>query len=57
MCADIVVFNPATVAETSTYKDPHRFPEGIEHVIVNGKITIESGRYTGALAGKTLRKR
>ena len=56
MCADIVVFNPATVAETSTYKDPHRFPEGIEYVAVNGRLTIDGGKYTGALAGKTLRK-
>ena len=57
MWADVVAFNPATVAETSTYKDPHRFPEGIEYVVVNGKLTIDGGRYTGVLAGKTLRKR
>jgi N-acyl-D-amino-acid deacylase len=54
--ADVTVFNPETVIDNSTYSEPHRFPTGIEYVIVNGVITIDKGKYTGVLAGKTLRK-
>jgi N-acyl-D-amino-acid deacylase len=57
MWADVTVFDPATVAERSTYKDPHQFPSGIEYVVVNGKVAIDGGKYTGALAGRTLRKK
>jgi len=55
--ADITVFNPETVIDKSTYKEPHQFPVGIDYVMVNGVITIEKGIYTGAHEGKTLRKR
>lgn len=54
--ADIVVFDPATVADTATFAAPHRFPAGIDYVLVNGVITIDNGAHTGALAGKVLRK-
>ena len=57
MWADITIFDPDTVDEKSTYGDPHQFPQGIEYVIVNGNLAIEKGKFTGALAGKTLRKR
>ena len=57
MCADLTIFDPATVAERSTYKDPHQFPSGIEYVVVNGKVAVDGGKYTGALAGRTLRKK
>jgi N-acyl-D-amino-acid deacylase len=53
--ADLVVFNPETVNDRATYQDPHQFPEGIEYVIVNGKIVVEKGEHTGVLAGKVLR--
>ncbi|UCH58147.1 MAG: D-aminoacylase [Candidatus Bathyarchaeota archaeon] len=57
MWADITIFNPDTVIDRATYQDPHQFPEGIEYVIVNGQITVDSGKYTQALAGRILRKR
>lgn len=57
MWADITIINPATVIDKSTYKDPHRFPEGIPYVIVNGEIAINDGKYTEKRAGKTLRKK
>jgi len=57
MRADITVFNPDTVIDKATYRDPHQFPEGIEHVIINGEVTVDAGTYTGALAGGTLRKK
>jgi N-acyl-D-amino-acid deacylase len=56
MRADITVFDPDTVIDKATYQDPHQFPEGIEYVVVNGRVTVDEGKYTGALAGRTLRK-
>lgn len=57
MCADIAIFDPKTIVDTATYDDPIQFPEGIEHVIVNGEITVEGGEHTGVRAGKILRHR
>ena len=56
MHADIVVFNPETVIDTSTYQDPHQLPLGIDHVIVNGELTVHDTKPLGTLSGKTLRK-
>ncbi|MCD6205340.1 MAG: amidohydrolase family protein [Candidatus Marinimicrobia bacterium] len=53
--ADIVIFNPETVIDNATFTNPHRYPTGIEHVIINGKLTIEYGRHTDTFAGKVLR--
>ena len=55
--ADIVVFDPATIADTATFTEPHQFPVGIDYVLVNGTITIECGKHTEARAGKVLRKK
>jgi N-acyl-D-amino-acid deacylase len=52
--ADVTVFNPATVIDKATFENPHQFPVGIEYVIVNGTVTVERGRHTGALAGRVL---
>ena len=52
--ADIVVFDPATVADKATYAKPHTFPSGILHVFVNGVAAICNGTHTGALAGSIL---
>jgi N-acyl-D-amino-acid deacylase len=52
--ADITIFNAATVIDKATFENPHQFPVGIEYVIVNGVVTIERGRHTGALAGRVL---
>ena len=54
--ADLVVFDPATIADTATVADPHRLPEGIELVVVNGAVAIEAGRETGARPGRLLRR-
>lgn len=53
--ADITVFNPETVIDQATFTNPHQFPVGIDHVIVNGKLTVRDGKHTGELAGKVLR--
>ncbi len=54
--ADLVVFDPDRIADTATYADPHRYPDGIPYVIVNGRLTIDGGVQTGSLAGRILRR-
>lgn len=53
--ADVIVFDPDTVIDRATYDDPHRYPEGIPLVIVNGQIALEGGETTRARAGRSLR--
>ena len=55
--ADIVVFNPKTIADRATYQKPRTPPEGIKYVIVNGVVEVEDGKLTGGLAGRVLRRR
>ena len=54
--ADIVVFDPQTIADVATYTEPRQYPAGIQHVVVNGAVTVESGRQTDARAGRMLRR-
>jgi N-acyl-D-amino-acid deacylase len=54
--ADLVVFDAATVLDTATFDDPHRYPEGILQVLVNGVAVVEKGAHTGARPGRALRK-
>ena len=54
--ADIVIFDPDKVRDAATWSDPHRYPEGIPHVLVNGRPVIADGEHTGALPGVVLRK-
>jgi N-acyl-D-aspartate/D-glutamate deacylase len=56
MWADIVIFDPARVIDKGTYQEPHRYPEGIEYVLVNGQIVVEKEEHTGILPGKVLRR-
>jgi N-acyl-D-aspartate/D-glutamate deacylase len=57
MKADLVIFDPATVRDLSTFEDPHHFSEGISDVIVNGVPVLRDGAMTGAKPGKTIRGR
>ena len=52
--ADVVVFDPDTVADTATYDNPKQYPRGIDYVLVNGKVVIESGHHTGARPGNVI---
>ena len=54
--ADITIFNPGKVTDKSTFTEPHQYSEGIEYVIVNGKITINNGKHNGTTNGRILRK-
>jgi N-acyl-D-aspartate/D-glutamate deacylase len=54
--ADIVIFDPAKVVDRATYENPHQLAEGIDWVLVNGKIARRDGEFTGVRAGQVLRK-
>jgi N-acyl-D-amino-acid deacylase len=54
--ADIVVFDPEKITDSSTWANPHQYPKGINYVIVNGKVVISEGEHTGTLAGRILKK-
>jgi len=53
--ADIVLFDQYEIIDMATYTKPHQYNVGIEYVIVNGKLTIKKGEYTGILSGKIIK--
>ena len=54
--ADVIAFDTATIADRSTYREPTLLATGMRYVFVNGTMAIDQGKYTGALAGKALRR-
>ncbi|MBT9175899.1 MAG: D-aminoacylase [Firmicutes bacterium] len=54
--ADLVMFDPETVADLATYSEPHVYPRGIDMVLVNGAVVVENGAHSGTLPGKVLRR-
>jgi N-acyl-D-amino-acid deacylase len=52
--ADAVVFDPAGIMDRATYDDPHRYANGVDHVLVNGVPTLLDGSHTGARAGRVV---
>lgn len=52
--ADVVVFDPATVAAHATYDDPRRYATGVQHVFVNGTQILRDGEHTGAKPGRVV---
>lgn len=53
--ADLVLYSPEEIRETNSFKAPHSYPDGIDFVMVNGKIVVENGEHTGVLPGIILR--
>jgi N-acyl-D-amino-acid deacylase len=53
--ADVVVFDAARVNDRATYENPHQYPAGIVHVLVNGVAVVHNGEHTGATPGRVLR--
>jgi N-acyl-D-aspartate/D-glutamate deacylase len=54
--ADIIAFDPKTIADRATYEKPEVLATGMRYVLVNGQIAVDGGRYTGVLAGRPLRR-
>jgi N-acyl-D-amino-acid deacylase len=53
--ADVVVFDPDRIADRATFEQPKQYPEGIDYVLVNGRVVIDRGKHTGARPGMMLR--
>ena len=52
--ADIVIFDPARVRDVATFENPHAYPEGIPHVLVNGVFVVKNGAQTAERPGAVL---
>ena len=55
--ADLVLFDATRMADRATYADPHHYPDGVTHVVVNGVAVISGGRLTGERPGRFLSRR
>ena len=52
--ADVVVFDPATIADRSTFEQPHQLSVGVQHVFVNGVLAKDAETWTGKLGGRVV---
>ncbi len=55
MAADVVLFDPATIGDHSTFAQPRQFATGVHHVFVNGVQVLKDGVPTGAKSGRFVR--
>jgi N-acyl-D-amino-acid deacylase len=55
--ADLVIFDPATIADKATFTDPHQYPAGIPYVFVNGVAVVDNGKFTQTTPGRVLTPR
>jgi len=55
MVADMVIFDAEKILDQATFTDPHRFPKGIDYVIVKGEVVVKKNKHTGAVRGKALK--
>lgn len=53
--ADLVVFDPDSIADKATFENPHQYAVGVKHVFVNGVQVLENGEHTGAMPGRVVR--
>jgi N-acyl-D-amino-acid deacylase len=54
--ADLVLFDPKSIADNATFENPHQFCGGVRMVVVNGMVVVDGGKDTGAVAGRVLRR-
>ena len=54
--ADLVLFDPSTIKDMSTYDEPKLPSRGIRFVVVNGRVALEEGKMVGVRAGRVLRR-
>lgn len=52
--ADVVIFDPATIADKATFDNPFQYAVGVQHVFINGKQVLRDGEHTGVLPGRAL---
>ena len=55
LAADVVVFDPQTVADRATFEEPFQYPTGIKVVVVNGIVALRDGQRGSQMTGKALR--
>lgn len=55
LAADIVVFDDATLNDKATFAEPHAVSQGVKHVLVNGTVVLNDGKFTGRRPGRVLR--
>ena len=55
MYADVVIFDPSTIADRATFEEPHQLSVGVRHVLVNGTPVVRDGHHTGAMPGRVVR--
>jgi N-acyl-D-aspartate/D-glutamate deacylase len=55
LAADIAIFDPTKIVDRSTYTEPFQYSEGVEYVIVNGRVVLAGTEHTGELPGRALR--
>jgi N-acyl-D-amino-acid deacylase len=53
--ADVVVFDADLVRDTATYEDPHQIAEGLDTILVNGRVVRQRGTFGNTLSGRVLR--
>lgn len=53
--ADVVIFDPVTIADRATFEKPHQLSIGVRDVFVNGKAVVRDGKHTGARPGQIVR--
>ncbi len=54
--ADLVIFDPARIVDRATYTNPHELAEGVDAVVVNGRIARKAAAFTGVRAGRVLKR-
>ena len=54
LAADVLVFDPKNVRDKATFFEPHQHSEGIDYVLINGRLAVDAGKLTGVLAGQVL---
>lgn len=55
LAADLIVFDPATIGDRATFAEPHRLAQGLRYVVVNGRLVLDEGKFTGEKPGRVLR--
>ncbi len=53
--ADITIFDPQRIIDKATFTAPHVFAQGIDYVLINGKLVLDNGTHTGELVGEIIR--